>query len=346
MKSNEIKPVMQVLEGERVFPPPIWMMRQAGRYLPEYRRIRSEQENFLSFCLDVDLAFEATLQPIQKFGFDAAILFSDIFVLPNAMGYSVKFEESMGPKLCPLSKEILNSLDTKLVWKELEPVFEIISKLKSAISDQTALIGFCGAPWTINCYTIAGFSTPEQMVARVRSYENPELVEEFFEKLISVSIEYLLRQLHAGADAVQIFDTWAGILDEKGFEDFVIGPTKKIVAGVKEKNSKAKIIGFPRGNPSMLKRYVDGTGVDAVGIDWTVPFSTARELQVNGIPVQGNLDPMRLKAGGSTLDNAIDRILVELGDGPLIFNLGHGIDPETSTDNVERMVKRVKSAKK
>ncbi|MTI18477.1 uroporphyrinogen decarboxylase [Rhodobacteraceae bacterium RKSG542] len=340
MKSHE-RAVMRVLNGETLERPPIWMMRQAGRYLPEYRAERTKAKNFLDFCYNPDLATEVTLQPIRRYGFDAAILFSDIFVVPDALGYPVWFEEGRGPVLEPLSSEQLAKLDQARTMKHLAPVIETVGRLRAQLPSETTLLGFCGAPWTVACYSVAGHTTQDQTAARIGAYRDPELMQAFIDQLVEASITYLVAQIDAGADALQIFDTWAGVLDDAGFERWSIAPTAKIVAGVKAQRPDAKLIGFPKASAARLERYLEGTGVDALGLDWTVPAHVAQALQKK-VPVQGNLDPMRLVAGGTALDEGIDYVLETLGSGPHIFNLGHGVTPQTSPDHVARMVKRVK----
>lgn len=340
MESHE-RAVMRVLAGEKLERPPIWMMRQAGRYLPEYRAERAKAPNFLDFCYNTDLATEVTLQPIRRYGFDAAILFSDIFVIPDALGYPVKFEEGRGPVLEPLSTEQVDRLDQARTMEHLAPVIATVKRLRAELPTETTLLGFCGAPWTVACYSVAGHTTQDQVAARIGSYKDPELLSAFIDQLVEASITYLVAQLDAGADALQIFDTWAGVLDDIGFEQWSVAPTRKIVDGVKSQRPNAKIIGFPKASSSRLKRYVEGTGVDAVGLDWTVPAEVAQEIQ-KIVPVQGNMDPMRLVAGGRALETGIDHALEIFKNGPHIFNLGHGVVPQTPPEHVAEMVKRVK----
>lgn len=342
MQSEE-RDVMRVLAGEKLWPPPVWMMRQAGRYLPEYRQTRAKQADFLKFCYDSDLAVEVTLQPIRRFDFDAAILFSDIFVVPDALGYPVTFEEGRGPVLTPLSQEVLDGLTPDRAHDHLSPVMETMQRLRAELPERTTLLGFCGAPWTVACYSVAGHTTAEQTAARIGAYSEPEMFQSWIDLLVDASADYLIRQLDAGADALQIFDTWAGVLDDAGFERWCVEPTRRIVEKVRAVKPDAKIIGFPKGSISRLRSFAAATGVNAVGLDWTAPLSLAREVQET-LPVQGNLDPMRLVAGGPALDEGVDAVLQGLGGGPLIFNLGHGIVPQTPVDHVQQMIERVRAA--
>lgn len=337
--------VMSVLKGEAAFPPPLWMMRQAGRYLPEYRQTRQRAGSFLDLCYDPDFAVEVTLQPIRRFGFDAAILFSDILVVPHALGRDLRFEEGQGPLMTPIRPDEIGKLGGERFHVNLSPVYETVRQLRAELSDETTLIGFCGAPWTLATYMIAGRGTPDQAPARLFAYRHPEAFGRLLDLLAEFSGEYLVRQIEAGADAVQIFDSWAGVLDEDCFERFCTKPVSRIVERVRKSFPHVPIIGFPRGAGSLYDGYRQNTGVTALGLDWSVPLRQARRLQGEGA-VQGNLDPLRLVAGGAALDEGVDRILEALGDGPLVFNLGHGITPETPIENVERMVRRVREARK
>jgi uroporphyrinogen decarboxylase len=333
--------VVRVLKGETSFPPPIWMMRQAGRYLPEYRQTRQTAGSFLDLCYNPDFAVEVTLQPIRRFGFDASILFSDILVVPHALGRDLRFEEGRGPLMTPIRPDGIERLDGEKFHVNLSPVYETVQRLRVALPAETTLLGFCGAPWTLATYMIAGQGTPDQAPARLFAYREPERFSELLNILATWSAEYLIRQIEVGADAVQIFDSWAGVLDEESFERFCIGPVRTIVERVKAAHPDVPIVGFPRGAGSLYDAYRQKTGVTAIGLDWSVPLSQARRLQKDGA-VQGNLDPLRLVAGGRALDEGVDRILNALGDGPLVFNLGHGITPETPVGNVERMIERVR----
>ena len=337
----EKRKLVRVLEGESVSPPPVWLMRQAGRYLPEYRATRAKAGGFLDLCYNPDLATEVTLQPIRRFGFDAAILFSDILVIPDALDRGLHFVEGEGPKLTPLRVDEIERLDPSNADTHLAPVIATVARLREQLPEETTLIGFCGAPWTVATYMIAGHGTPDQAPARLFGYTHPEAMETLLSMLAEMSADYLIRQLQAGADCVQIFDSWAGVLDEASFEAYAVKPVARMVQKVRAAVPGAKIIGFAKGAGSLLSTYRQKTGVDGVGLDWAVPLSFARELQKDGA-VQGNLDPLRLIAGGRALDEGVDRILESLGSGPLVFNLGHGITPNAPVENVEALLRRIR----
>jgi len=341
-----IKPFLEVLAGRKQAVPPIWMMRQAGRYLPEYRALRAKAGGFLDLCFTPDYAAEVTLQPIRRFNFDAAIIFSDILVIPHALGRVVRFEAGEGPRLDPLdTPDKVAGLSSHADFAKLEPVFEALRRVRRELDTKTALIGFCGAPWTVATYMVAGQGTPDQAPARMLAYRHPEAFEKIIDVLVENSIQYLLGQLQAGADALQIFDTWAGVLPPREFKRWSIEPTRRIVEGVRKQIPTAKVIGFPRSAGAQLPDYVEATLVDGVSIDWTAEPSLIRERVQNRVAVQGNLDPLALIAGGAALDRAIDDILENYAGGRLIFNLGHGILPETPIAHVEQMIKRVRTYK-
>jgi uroporphyrinogen decarboxylase len=343
ISATGIKPLLRVLARQREAVPPVWLMRQAGRYLPEYRAVREKAGGFLDLCFNPELAAEVTLQPVRRFGFDAAILFSDILVVPLALGRKVEFLVGEGPKLEPLVDVAgLSSLRETADQNVLTPVYETVRRVKSALDGKTTLIGFCGAPWTVATYMVAGEATPDQAPARLFAYRDPETFGRLIELLVQASIDYLVGQLKAGAEVVQLFDTWAGVLGPEQFERWCIGPTQKIVEGVRHQVPDAKIIGFPRGAGAMALPYVEMTGVTAIGIDWTFARSIARDVLQPRVPVQGNVDPLALLAGGASLDREVDDVMKELSNGPLIFNLGHGILPGTPIAHVERMLKRVR----
>ena len=337
------KKVLRVLAGTRETIPPIWLMRQAGRYLPEYRAVREKAGGFLDLCFNPKLAAEVTLQPVRRFGFDAAILFSDILVVPLALGRDVRFLAGEGPKLDPLDDAAaVDRLADGIDQGKLAPIYQTVADVKAMLDNRTTLIGFCGAPWTVATYMVAGEATSDQAPARLFALRDADAFTRLIDALVRASIGYLVGQLKAGADCVQIFDTWAGVLGPEQFERWCIGPTQRIVEGVRREIPQARIIGFPRGAGAMALPYVELTGVDAIGIDWTFARSIARDTLQARVPVQGNVDPLALLAGSAALDREVDDVMKELGDGPLIFNLGHGILPATPVENVERMLKRVR----
>ncbi len=334
---------IKTLDGQVTSKPPLWMMRQAGRYLPEYREIRASVPTFLDFCYSPKLAMEATLQPIRRFGFDAAILFSDILVVPDALGQKVSFEQGEGPRLPPISSaEDFAGLREEIDLEKLSAVFETIDRVKSALPADVALIGFCGAPWTVASYMIAGKGTPDQAPARLFAYRHPALFQRLIDLLVESSISYLERQFSAGVEAVQIFDSWAGVLPALEFEAWCLKPVLAIVEGVKSRVPDARIIAFPRGVGSHLRAFCDHPAINALGLDTaTDPLWAAREIQPLK-PVQGNLDPLALIAGGDALDRSVDLIKSAFHGKPYIFNLGHGIQPVTPIAHVEQLVRRVR----
>lgn len=333
--------LLRVLAGETVNPPPVWLMRQAGRYLPEYRETRAAAGSFLDLCYNPDLATEVTLQPIRRFGFDASILFSDILVIPDALRRNVRFVQGEGPRMDPIGPHEIGALDPSGADTHLAPVIATVARLRAELPAETALIGFCGAPWTVATYMIAGQGTPDQAPARLFGHRHPAEMDALLLLLAEMSADYLVRQLQAGADCVQIFDSWAGVLDELSFERFCVAPTRHLVQRLRASVPDARVIGFAKGAASRLARYRAATGVDAIGLDWGVSFETARELQRGG-PVQGNLDPLRLIAGGEALREGVEAILANLGDGPLVFNLGHGITPDAPIRHVEELLRLVR----
>lgn len=342
---SETRKLLRVLDGETVFPPPIWLMRQAGRYLPEYRATRTKAPNFLDLCYTPDLAVEVTMQPIRRYGFDASILFSDILVIPDALDRNVRFVAGEGPQMDPIDVKGIEELQADGFLEHLAPVFETVRRLRGELPSETTLLGFCGAPWTVATYMIAGHGTPDQAPARLFGYEHEASFMKLLDLLADMSAEYLIAQIDAGADAVQIFDSWAGVLGETEFEKFAIRPVKRIIDQVRAQRPNAKIIAFAKGAGILLRNYRKAVGSDGIGLDWSVPLSFAKELQKDGA-VQGNLDPMLMIAGGKALDDGIDRIMETLSDGPLIFNLGHGITPQADPENVTRLIERVRNFKK
>jgi uroporphyrinogen decarboxylase len=335
--------IPSVLSGRTHSPPPIWMMRQAGRYLPEYRALREKAGSFLDLCFDPNLAAEVTLQPVRKFGFDAAILFSDILVVPHALGQHVSFAVGEGPQLAPtIGPDGLGTIASRIDLGMLASVFETIRIVRMKLPNEVTLLGFCGAPWTVATYMVAGCGTPDQAPARLFAYRNPDAFAGLIDVLTQASIDYLAAQFEAGVDAVQLFDTWAGVLGPDEFERWCIEPARRIVTGLRQRVPGAKIIGFPRGAGTSLKIYVESVDVDAVGLDWMIDRKFARDEIQRRRPVQGNLDPLALLAGGAALDREVDAIMESFAGRPFIFNLGHGILPETPISHVERLIARVR----
>ena len=336
------KPFLQVMDGRIASRPPVWLMRQAGRYLPEYRDIRKTAASFIAFCYTPRLATEATLQPIRRFGFDAAILFSDILVIPDALGQKVSFESGEGPQLDAIGDDAgFGHLLEQVDLDRLAPVLETIDRVKAALPAPTALIGFCGAPWTVASYMVAGRGTPDQAPARLLAYRNPALFQKLIDRVTEASIEYLDAQAKAGVDAVQIFDSWAGVLPTGEFERWCAKPVKTIIDGVRERHPKLRIIAFPRGAGARVPEVADYLGAQAVGLDTSVDPVWAAKAIKRDIVLQGNLDPLALLAGGEALEMAIDRILAAFAGRPHIFNLGHGILPPTPIAHVERLMSRL-----
>jgi uroporphyrinogen decarboxylase len=335
------KPLLATVLGQRQARPPVWIMRQAGRYLPEYRQTRTQAGNFLELCYTPELAVEVTLQPLRRFDLDAAILFSDILVIPDALGQSVRFATGEGPLLEPITVEALDRLRPERALEHLAPVLETVRRLRAALPPEKTLIGFCGSPWTVATYMIGGKGSTDQWAARRFAIEHPQAFDRLMDMLVSTSIDYLVAQLEAGADVVQLFESWALNLDDAAFTAQVIGPNRRIVEGVRARVPNAPIIGFPRGAAGNLVRYVRETGVNVLGLDYATPLEWARQLPAD-LPVQGNLDPLRLVLGGEQMDRRIDTIIEAFADRPHIFNLGHGIVPETPIAHVERLIARVK----
>lgn len=335
---------LAALSGHPNTPPPIWLMRQAGRYLPEYREIRSRVASFLDLCLTPELAAEATLQPLRRFDLDAAIVFSDILIVPYALGQSVEFIEGEGPRLDPVRDEgAVVRLEPEKAEARLTPVYETLERVVAGLPRAVPVIGFCGAPWTVATYMVEGRGSKDQAEARLWAYRAPEAFGRLIDVLVETSAEYLLGQVNAGASVLQIFDSWAGSLPEDEFARWCIEPTRRIVERINASAPDIPVIGFPRGSGALAVRYARETGIDAIGCDTTLPLAwIKRELQPL-LTVQGNLDPMLLVAGGPALDARVKATLAALGSGPFIFNLGHGIQPETPVAHVERLIALVKS---
>ncbi len=334
---------LKALQGEILAKPPIWLMRQAGRYLDEYRQVRDEAGSFLKLCYAPEMAAEVTLQPIRKFGFDASILFADILVVPDALGQSVRFETGEGPRLEPIgSAADLAKLDLSKVDEKFNSVAETVRLIKAALPKETALIGFCGSPWTVATYMVAGQGTVNQAPARQLAYSDPDLFSSLIDLLVEASIDYLSRQVEAGAEALQLFDSWAGSLPETEFDRWVIEPTVKIVDELKKRHPDVPIIGFPRGAGLLYERYVERIDLNGVSVDETMPLQWVKDHLQPKVTVQGNVDALALVAGGKALDDAIDRVLAAWSGGPFVFNLGHGINQFTPVAHVERLIARVR----
>lgn len=342
------KKILKALNGEVQNIPPFWLMRQAGRYLPEYREVRAQAGGFLDLCYNPDFATEVTMQPLRRYGMDAAILFSDILVIPHGLGQDVKFVAGEGPKLDPVRNlETLSSLSLDGFHERMNPVYEAVSSIRSAMRkedlDDTALIGFAGSPWTVACYMVEGGGSKEFLHVKKWAYQKPEEFGKLISLLIEATTAYLRRQIDAGAEVIQLFDSWSGVLSETEFLRWVVEPTMRIVAGLKETHPDIPVIGFPKGCGAFYEIYAEKTGVDAVSLDFQIPLFQAVDMQKK-MPVQGNLDPMALLAGGAALDREVDRILGALSGGPFIFNLGHGINKETPPEHVAQLANRIRKS--
>ncbi len=341
--SGADKPLLAVLDGERRDPPPIWVMRQAGRYLPEYRALRAHKGSFLDLVYDSEVAAEVTLQPLERFDFDAAILFSDILVVPFAIGQNLSFVAGEGPRLTPtLASVELDSLTPTLT--RFEPVYETVRKARQRLAAGRTLIGFAGSPWTVATYMVAGQGSRDQSETRRLAYSDPGHFAAIVERIEEVTFAYLSGQIEAGAEAIQLFDSWAGSLAPAQFERWVIAPTARLVERLKIEHPAVPVIGFPKGAGGKIGDYVKGTGIDCVGLDETVDPAWANHELPAGFPVQGNLDPLALIAGGEEMQTAVLSIVDAFRDRPHIFNLGHGILPDTPVENVERLVALVKGS--
>jgi uroporphyrinogen decarboxylase len=334
---------LRALNGESLTRPPFWLMRQAGRYLPEYREVRSQSKNFLNFCYTPDLAVEVTLQPLRRYGFDAAILFSDILVIPDALGQKVEFREGEGPVLEPVrTVSNIAQLSTDQLHDHLAPVYETVGRLSKEIPEETALIGFAGAPWTVATYMVEGRGSKDYPTARTWAYRDPEGFGQLIDLLVDATSAYLIKQIEHGAEVVQLFDTWAGVLSESQFQRWVIEPTAEIVKRVNTAHPDVPVMGFPRGAGILYKDFIEKTGVNGVSLDNGMPVKWAAENLQPLCTVQGNLDNMALIAGGEMMEKEIRAILEGFSGGSHIFNLGHGILPETPPENVARLAEIIK----
>lgn len=340
--------LLSVLRGQTGTRMPIWMMRQAGRYLPEYRETRAQAGSFLDLCYNPELACEVTLQPIRRFGFDGSILFSDILVVPHALGQDVRFEEGIGPILPAMGVEEIDAMiarfgdDPSSFDRHLDPVIETVERLRAALPDEVTLLGFCGAPWTVATYMVGGRGSPDQAKARLFALQKPDAFARLIDLLVKASERYLSRQIEAGVDAVQIFDSWAGSLSPSSYERWTVDPIKRMTAGLRRSHADTPVIGFAKGAMHDLGRFVSETGVQTVGLDWTIDVAAARKQVPPSMVTQGNIDPQLMVVGGAALDAAVDRMKEGAGGVPHVANLGHGITPDGRIENVERFIARVR----
>lgn len=339
------KPLLRVLAGEPLSPPPWWLMRQAGRYLPEYRQVRAKAANFIELCLTPALATELTLQPVRRFGMDAAILFSDILLLAHALGQPLAYREGEGPVLEPIKdRAALNRLDRSGVMAQMDPVFETVQRVRAALPLSATLIGFAGAPWTVATYMVEGGGSRDFKQVKSWAYGDPSGFRGLIDLLTETTADLLLAQIAAGAEVVQLFDSWAGVLPEAEFAAWVIGPTAKITAAVKERFPECPVIGFPRGAGPMYERYVAETGIDAVAMDTTLPAGFACARLGSRVALQGHLDPVLLLTGGGPLERAVSELHRAFAGMRWVFNLGHGVLPETPPEHVAHLARMIAAA--
>ena len=335
--------LLAVLGGERLDPPPMWLMRQAGRYLPEYRALRADKGGFLDLVYDSEAATEVTLQPLRRFGLDAAILFSDILIVPHAMGMDLSFGVGEGPRLVPpLVDGRWEGLTPNL--DRFAPIYETVRRVKAALSPEVTLIGFAGSPWTVATYMVAGSGSKDQGEARRLAYRDPAAFQALIDRIVGVTVDYLSGQIDAGAQTVQLFDSWAGSLAPSEFERWVVAPTAAIVGRLMVRHPNVPIIGFPKGAGAKLAAYAAETGIDAVGLDETVDPAWADAMLPPGMPVQGNIDPLALWAGGEALRASVARVRAAFDERPHILNLGHGILQDTPIAHVDELMALVRGA--
>ncbi len=335
------KTLLNTLLGKKQAQTPVWLMRQAGRYLPEYRALRAQKGGFLELCYDAEAAAEVTIQPIQRFGFDGAILFSDILIVPHAMGQKLWFETGEGPRLAPrLVDAALSSLEA--APEHFEAIYATVRSVAEQLDDKTTFMGFAGSPWTVATYMVHGQGSKDQAVARRYAYQDETAFSQLIDAIIENTVEYLLGQVAAGIDAVQLFDSWAGSLSPAQFEKWVIAPNAVIISRLKAVHPDLPIIGFPKGAGAKLAAYANETGANAIGLDETVDPVWAHETLPADLPLQGNLDPLALIAGGEALEQSVKNILQIFEDRPHIFNLGHGILPDTPIEHVEKLLTLVR----
>ncbi len=343
MSVSQTKPLLKSLRGETQATPPFWLMRQAGRYLPEYRATREQAGSFLDLCYSPELAEEVTLQPLRRYGIDAAILFADILLIPHALGQPLSYREGEGPVLDPVrSAAGLAKFDLGRIHDTLAPVYETVSRLSSSIPKDCTLIGFAGAPWTVASYMVEGRGSKDYTHIKRWIFKDPEGFAALIDILVASTTDYLLRQVEAGAEVIQIFDTWAGVLPDDEFRKWSIEPTRRIVEGLRARYPALPVIGFPRGVGANIIDYVKETGVTAVSLDTGTPLAWAAQEVQSLVPVQGNLDPLLLVEGGAAMERRIAEIIATFGDKPFIFNMGHGITPQTPPENVARLAELIR----
>jgi uroporphyrinogen decarboxylase len=342
MNHSPEKPFLSTLKGNVQSTPPVWLMRQAGRYLSEYREVRAKAANFIDFCFSPDLAAEVTLQPIRRFGFDAAIMFADILLVPIALGRKVWFVAGEGPRLEPFDPVNYRDLDLNRMEEVLSPIGETLRRVKPELPDETALIGFAGSPWTVATYMIEGGGSKDRWNTRVAAWSTPHEFDGMLDRIADVTAQYLIMQAAAGAETLKLFDSWAEGLPEPLFERVIIRPTKRIIDQVREAGVTVPIIGFPRGAGTLYPRYARETGITAIALDTGVQPEWMREVLPEGMPVQGHLDPAVLMAGGDTLNREVDRLIAAWSGRPYLFNLGHGITPHVPVAHVEQLLARIR----
>ena len=336
------KPLLNALSGKPVTSPPIWMMRQAGRHLPEYMELRGKAENFIDFCMRPDMAAEATLQPIRRYAMDGAILFADILLIPMGLGRDVKFIKGTGPVLEPMQPSDVQRLTLEGCADRLSNIYETVSRVKAELPDETTLIGFAGGPWTVATYMLEGKGSPTKEVAKRFAYAHPKETEQLLNTLADATADYLIRQAKAGADVLKIFESWAEGLSPYQFEHYVIRPTTRIIKAIRAAGITCPIIGFPRGAGLKAIDYAHATAIDAMAVGTDTSFSSLRPHVPKNMPLQGNLDPLLLRMGGDEMIAGVDRVLEDASGGPHIFNLGHGVTPDVKIESVHAVINRVR----
>lgn len=342
MKTDPNNPILRVLKGERVTPVPVWFMRQAGRHLPEYMEIRATAQDFIDFCFSPDKAAEVTLQPVRRYDMDAAILFADILLIPIGLGRRVEFVKGVGPTLDPIDAAGIDALTVDGAADRVSNVYETVRKVRAELDPSKALIGFCGGPWTVATYMLEGRGTPNKEAAKRFAYEQPDAMAVLLDALVISSADYLIAQAKAGADVLKIFESWAEGLSPDLFDRLVLRPTRDIISRVRAAGIDVPIMGFPRGAGLNAVRYAHDTGINAIAAGTDVPLGDFRATLPEGMPVQGNLDPLALRTGGAPLMRAVDQVLRDGSEGPHIFNLGHGVTPDVAIEDVHAVIRRIR----